>query len=221
MGASALMIGLSAASAIGQGVVSYRNSRAQAAALEQQARIAREEYEAQALLQERNASRATDEAEAVTKAGAYEEQKMRDRVRAIRGQQAANYGASGLSLASGTPVQVMADTEVQGAQDVAQYGLNTARKKFALVNQAQDYRTNARLQRQAGANKYNALMGEADAARSAGRNALAGSLFSVAGAVASNWTSAFGKSKSAPSNPWLKYRNGLDWTDRDYLKKRM
>ena len=66
-------------------------------------------------------------------------------------------------------------------------GLNTARRKFALINQAQDYTTNARFQRQAGHNQYEAYMGQASAARAAGRNALTGSLFAAVGQAAANW----------------------------------
>ena len=151
---SAVMIGLSAAATIGQGIIQYRNSKAQAAAYEFQARSARDSYEAQARIAEQNAGRARAESEAVTQAGAVEQKQMRDKIRAIQAQQAAGYGASGLSLASGTPMSVMTDTMVQGEEDVRQMGLNTARKKFALINQAQDYTTNARLQRQAGHNQF-------------------------------------------------------------------
>ena len=48
---SAVMIGLSAAAAIGQGVIAYKNSQAQAAAYEFQAKSARDSYEAQAKAQ--------------------------------------------------------------------------------------------------------------------------------------------------------------------------
>ena len=184
---SAVMIGLSAAAAVGQGIMQYRNSKAQAAALEFQARSARDSYEAQARIVEQNAGRARAESEAVTQAGAVEQRQMRDRIRAIQAQQAAGYGASGLSLASGTPAAVMTDTIVQGEEDVRQQTLNTARRKFALVNQAQDYELTSRLQRQAGHNQYEAYMGQAAAARSAGRNALMGSLFAAVGQAAANW----------------------------------
>lgn len=184
---SAVMIGLSAAATIGQGIMQYKNSKAQAAALEFQARSARDSYEAQARIAEQNAGRARNEAEAVSKAGAVEQKQMRDRIRAIQAQQAAGYGASGLSLASGTPQDVMVDTMVQGEEDVRQQMLNTARRKFALINQAQDYNTTARYQRQAGHNQFEALMGQASATRQAGRNALTGSLFAAVGQAAANW----------------------------------
>ena len=184
---SALMIGLSAAAAVGQGIIQYRNSKAQAAALEYQARATRDSYEAQARIAEQNEARARNEAEAVSKAGAVEQKQMRDKIRAIQAEQAAGYGASGLSLASGTPQNVMVDTIVQGEEDVRQQTLNTARRKFALINQAQDYNTSARYQRQAGNNQFEALMGQASATRQAGRNALTGSLFAAVGQVAANW----------------------------------
>ena len=204
---SAVMIGLSAAATIGQGIMQYKNSKAQAAAYEFQARSARDSYEAQARIAEQNAGRARNEAEAVTQAGAVEQKQMRDKIRAIQAQQAAGYGASGLSLASGTPMSVMTDTMVQGEEDVRQMGLNTARRKFALINQAQDYNTTARLQRQAGHNQYEALMGQASAARSAGRNALTGSLFAAVGQAAANW----GNFKAPASNDTLTaYANTVD-----------
>ncbi|MGI6076167.1 MAG: virion core protein, T7 gp14 family [Pyramidobacter sp.] len=194
------MMGISAAMAIGQGIVQYRNAKAQAAALEYQARVSRGQAEAQARIAEQNEGRARNEAEALSRSGAVERQRMRDRIRAIQAQQAAAYGASGLSLASGTPLDVMVDTAVQGEEDVRQQELNVARRKFALINQAQDYKTNARLQRQAGHNQYEALMGQAGAMRSAGRGALAGSLFSVVGQMASEWGGG-GTLKAAPASP--------------------
>ncbi len=205
---SAVLIGLSAAAAIGGGIMQYNAARNHADAAEATAN-------AQARIQEQNSQRARDEAEATTKAGAQEEDKLRDRLRAIQGAQAAGYGASNLSLASGSPLAVSADTAVQGDEDIATYDQNTARRKFALVNQAQDYELNARLTRQSGQNQASAL-------RSSGNAALAGSVFSAAGTVANKWTNMFGSSGSAAgASSGLKYAGDTysnDWTMRDYMK---
>lgn len=201
---SAVMLGLTAVGAIGQGIIQYRNSKAQAAALEFQAHAAKNQYDAQARISEQNEGRARNEAEAAARAGAVEQRQMRNRIRAIQSEQAARYGASGLSLASGTPMSALVSTEVEGEEDVRRQGLNTAMKRLGLVNQAQDYNTNARLQRQAGENQFNTLMNQASAARSAGRNALTGSIFSAVESIATGWGGGAAKA-AMPKAPTPNY----------------
>lgn len=195
---SAVLIGLTAAGAVVQGIMQHNAAKAQAAAAEHQAKVAKAQAEAQARISEQNEGRAKAEAEAVSRDSAIEQRQMRNKIRAIQAQQAANYGASGLSLASGTPLTVMTDTAVQGEEDVRNAMLSDARRKFALINQAQDYNTQARYQRQAGQNQYDAYMGQARAYKSAGNNALAGSIFSAAVQTAANWGGISAKTPVAP-----------------------
>lgn len=175
MGAAATI--LSAVSVIGGGIMQYNALRAQAAAAQAQA-------EAQAQRSEQNAQLARNEAQATSEAGAREEEKLRDKIRRVQGAQAAAYGASGLSLASGSAGTVMADTAVEGEEDVTTLRENYQRKKFSIMNQATNYDHDAALSRMTG----NA---QASAYRAQGSAALGGSLLSAAGLVSKKWDSMF------------------------------
>ena len=155
----------------------YNASRAQAAA-------ARAQAEAQAQRSEQNAQLARNEAQATSEAGAREEEKLRDKIRRVQGAQAAAYGASGLSLSSGSAGTVMADTAVEGEEDVTTLRENYQRKKFSIMNQATNYDHDAALSRMTG----NA---QASAYRAQGSAALGGSLLSAAGLVSKKWDSMF------------------------------
>ena len=175
MGAAATI--LSAVSTIGGGIMQYNASRAQAAA-------ARAQAEAQARRSEQNAQLARNEAQATSEAGAREEEKLRDKIRRVQGAQAAAYGASGLSLASGSAGTVMADTAVEGEEDVTTLRENYQRKKFSIMNQATNYDHDAALSRMTGS-------AQASAYRAQGSAALGGSLLSAAGLVSEKWDSMF------------------------------
>ena len=164
MGAAATI--LSAVSTIGGGIMQYNALRAQAAAAQAQA-------EAQAQRSEQNAQLARNEAQATSEAGAREEEKLRDKIRRVQGAQAAAYGASGLSLASGSAGTVMADTAVEGEEDVTTLRENYQRKKFSIMNQATNYDHDAAL------------------SRAQGSAALGGSLLRAAGLVSKKWDSMF------------------------------
>lgn len=177
-GMSLIGLALSAAAPIVSGVM-QRNAAKTAAAQ------ARETAAAQARIAEQNRGLARDEAEATSKAGAEEEQKLRDRVRATLASQNAQYGAAGLSLASGSPFHVEASTLEEGEADVGTLRENYARKKFSLVNQAQQYSTQGR---------YALIEGDAKARayEAQGRAALTGGLLQSAGFVASKWGDMLG-----------------------------
>lgn len=177
-GMSLIGLALSAAAPIVSGVM-QRNAAKTAAAQ------ARETAAAQARIAEQNRGLALGEAEATSKAGAEEEQKLRDRVRAMLASQNAQYGASGLSLASGSPFHVGLSTLEEGEADVGVLRENYARKKFSLVNQAQQYGTQGR---------YALIEGDAKARayEAQGRGALTGGLLQSAGFVASKWGDRLG-----------------------------
>lgn len=159
-----------------------------------QAQIAKAQAENQARVYEQNANLARDEAEATAKAGATEEQKLRDKVRQVRGSQNAVYGASGLSLASGTPAEVGMDTEIAGEQDANLLRKNYQRKKFALINDASNSDWQAGESRKAGEAISAAYSNQ-------GKAAMFGSLLGAAGTVASKWDSIneLWGSKSSPN----------------------
>ena len=169
----------------------YSGMAAQSAA-KKQAEIQRAQAENQARVLEQNAAQARSEAEAVIAAGNSEEKKLRENVRRVRGAQDAAFGASGLSLNSGTPVSVAVDTEVQGEEDAGLLRKNYARKAFGLRNEASAYDWQASESRNLGNYSANAI-------RNAGNSSMAASLLGAAGTVASKWdslTSLGNKSKS-------------------------
>lgn len=181
MGAVA-SIALTAASTIGAGIMQYRAAKSAAAVAQEQAR-------AQAHIYNQNAALARDEAEATARAGQKEEDKIRDRVKRTLGAQSAQYGAAGLSLASGTPLTVAADTAAEGEMDIGTVRENYGRKRAGLEMQAQQYNTQGR---------YSILEGDAKAAayKAEGRGAMMGSLLSTAGYVASKWSNIGNSGKS-------------------------
>lgn len=157
----------------------YSGLAAQSAA-RQQAQIAREQSEAQARVYEQNADMARQEAEATADAGRSAERKLRQDIASVRGSQSAAFGANGLSLASGSPLDVAVDTAVQGEEDVDMLRKNYQRKKFGLMNEASMYEWQAGETRKAG-------QAVASAYSSQGNAALFGSLLGSAGTVASKW----------------------------------
>lgn len=180
-GMSLIGLVLSAAAPIVSGVM-QRNAAKTAAAQ------AQEQAAAQARIAEQNRALALDEAEATSKAGAKEEQKVRDRVRATLGAQNAQYGAAGLSLASGSPLDVGLSTLEEGEVDAGAVRENYARKKFSLVNQAQQYGAQGRYALMEGDTKARAYEAQ-------GKAALTGGLLQSAGFVASKWGDRLGTAR--------------------------
>ena len=182
----------------------YSGMAAQSAAIKQ-AEIQRAQAENQARVLEQNAAQARSEAEAVLAAGNSEEKKLRENVRRVRGAQDAAFGASGLSLDSGTPVSVAVDTEVQGEEDAGLLRKNYARKAFGLRNEASTYDWQAKESRNLGTFSANA-------ARNAGNSAMVGSLLGAAGTVASKWDSlASPVTKSKSKGITFSLRPEKDW----------
>jgi len=157
----------------------YSGLAAQNAA-KQQAQIARAQSEAQAKAYEQNADMARQEAEATADAGRSAERKLRQDIASVQGSQNAAFGANGLSLASGSPLDVSIDTAVRGEEDVDMLRKNYQRKKFGLMNEASMYGWQANETRKAGQAVASAYSNQGDAA-------LFGSLLGAAGTVASKW----------------------------------
>mgnify|MGYP003593499889 CR=1 FL=1 len=182
----------------------YSGMAAQSAA-KKQAEIQRAQAENQARVLEQNAAQARSEAEAVIAAGNSEEKKLRENVRRVRGAQDAAFGASGLSLNSGTPVSVAVDTEVQGEEDAGLLRKNYARKAFGLRNEASAYDWQASESRNLGNYSANAI-------RNAGNSSMVASLLGAAGTVASKWDSlrSLGN-KSKSTGVTFSLRPERDW----------
>lgn len=177
-GVSLIGMALSAAAPIVSGIMQRNAAKAAAAQ-------AREEAAARSRIAGQNRTLALNEAEATTRAGAKEEGKLRDRIHAALASQNAQYGAAGLSLSSGSPLDVAQSTLEEGEADATTLRENYARKKFSLVNQAQQYGTQGR---------YAMLDGEnrARAYEAHGRAAMTGGLLQGAGFVASKWSDRLG-----------------------------
>jgi len=68
--------------------------------------------------QELNEQMYLDEAEAAQTQAEYEEDLARDRLKRLIGQQRTLYAKAGVDLSSGSPLMVLADTQVQGEKDL-------------------------------------------------------------------------------------------------------
>lgn len=148
--ASLIMTGLGAGvSAYG----AYQQGQAQAAAMESQASI----YEAQAADARKRAAR--------------EERLMREQGERVKGRQRAVLGASGVSLSTGSPQDLLADTQRSIEMDAWTIRENAGREAWGYQSQAKVSRAGASNAKQAG------LFG-------AGANLLTG-----AGMVADKWYS--------------------------------
>lgn len=200
---------VSVAGSILQGISANNAAKAQANIARQQA-----EYQAQVL--EQNAAQARNDSESVARQGRVEEGKLRDKHRQIQGSQSAAYGASGLSLASGTPTDVSVSTAAAAEQDIDLLRQNYQQQKFRYINEAVSLQNQANMSRTAGENTASAL-------RSQGKAALVGSLLTSAGTVASKWDTIFGSSagtraSAATSNFGIPVRSnaslpsGWGWT---------
>lgn len=127
--ASLVMTGLGAVtSAYG----AYQQGQAQGAAMEAQAKI----YEAQAADSQRRASR--------------EERLMREQGARIKGRQRAVLGASGINLSTGSPMDVIADTQRSIEMDAWTIRENAGRESWGYQSQASVSKAGASNARQAG-----------------------------------------------------------------------
>lgn len=87
----------------------------------------------------RNAAMARQAAADAKERGAREEEKVRRRTSALIGRQRAIIGGSGLSLESGSALNVLADTEMLGELDAQTVQNNAAREAFGYEVQAQNF----------------------------------------------------------------------------------
>lgn len=210
------------ANAEAQAIAAKQNAEAQAAATRRSA-------ETQAKLYEQNAELARNQAAANAQDERTAESQLRDRIRRTRASQAAAYGASGVSVDSGSPLIVDTDTAVQGEDDVLTLRNNYARKSNSYRNQASMYEGRASGVRSTGdidaqnilnsgyASAQNALnqgYAQANAAESSGRSALGGALISGTGLVADKWNYMSSSSKKKTQNKY--YGSWYDGKALDY-----
>jgi hypothetical protein len=70
--------------------------------------------------------------------GEQQESASRMKYGAVRGQQAANYGASGVAVGSGSPVDTLANTDAMSAYDAAIIRNNAAREAWGYRSKAKE-----------------------------------------------------------------------------------
>jgi hypothetical protein len=138
-----------------------------------------------------NARRSENEATQTRNKGVEEENTQRQKTAQLLSEQRAQLGASGVSLASGSPLQLQEDTELLGEIDARRIKSNYDLQAQSLDDEAGLQLGNASAQRTAG---NNAMFGSALGA--------AGSALGAAGSVASTWytpsSSAFNPLTVAP-----------------------
>lgn len=122
---------------------------------------------------EYNAKLAERKAQDTVNRGQEEENKHRRKVSALKGQQKAQFGASGVELDSGSASDILAETEVLGEYDALTIRGNAERE-------AQSLRDSARVERYLGKQK-----------KEAGKTRAVGTAITTAGSVAGGWNKAF------------------------------
>lgn len=117
----------------------------------QQGRAAAAAATAQANAAAQNAKISAKQAELAAQNGAREEREMRQRGAAIIGAQKAGYGASGLDIGAGSPLDILTDTRYQNELDSLNVRRNAANQVWGyqaeqtnFVNQASAARASAR-----------------------------------------------------------------------------
>lgn len=133
-----------------------------------QATAASSRYNAQ--VQEMNATLADRRAKDALERGAVEEQRKRQQVAGLQGQQKAAMAANGVDLTFGSPLDTIVDSAVMGEMDALTIRTNTAREAY-------DYKVGAVNQR-AGATMSRAA---ADNAETSGYLGAAGTILGGAG----------------------------------------
>lgn len=140
-----------------------------------QATAAANRYNAQ--IMEMNATLAERKAKDALERGAIEEQRKRQEVARIRGQQTAAFAANGVDLQFGSPLDTIVDTAVMGELDALTIRTNAHRESY-------DYRMDA-VNKRSGA----AL------SRSQADSAVIGSIAGAGGTVLAGAGKAYGASK--------------------------
>lgn len=128
-----------ALSAIGVGVQAYSANK--------EAKAANAAAEYNASIQERNATIAGIRANDAIARGDIEEKKYRLQVSKLVGEQRSEYGASGVVVDTGSPLDVNLDTVEQGELDALTIRHNASIEAWGLRNQAEEAIGNASLYR--------------------------------------------------------------------------
>ena len=118
---------------------------------ERQGEAEQMQMEHNARVAEDNAENATYAAGEARKAGSREAKRHEQRVRLMVSRQKAAYGASGVDVNAGAPVDIMSDSILAGADDAAVIRRNAAMEAWGMKTRAADYRAQAGMYRVKGA----------------------------------------------------------------------
>lgn len=141
----------------------------------QQAQAAKAEGEYAAQVANNNAKVATQQADYERQLGNIEEEKHRRNVRQMLGSQRAALAANGIDTASGTALDLQAETAQFGEEDALAIRANAARKAWGYEVEAGNYKAESR------------------AAKARGKNQSIGTYLGTAANVASMGYSYYGK----------------------------
>ena len=139
-----------------------------------QSRAAKAAYDYQAQVAENNRRLAEMQAEDALERGRIKEQEHRRKVLRFKGRQIASLAARGVDLRSGSPLDILAGTDVMGEYDAQMILANAEREAWARRIEANNYAANAGL-----------LRARASAERPLLRGA--STLLTGAGVVADRW----------------------------------
>lgn len=124
----------------------------------QQMQAAKADALYQSKIAKQNASLAEAQAMQAGQAGSAEQSQIRERGRQVAGSQRAAYASSGIDVAGGSPLAVLADTAYQSEQDTQVSKYNTQLKMWGLQEQANNYRDQVKFAKQAGKNASNTAL---------------------------------------------------------------
>ena len=110
----------------------------------QQARAQKDTLKARATVARRNQELAAIEESNALKRGPRNEQSVRRDARSLQGAQRAAFTRRGIDVNFGTPLDIVAGTDVVGEFDVGTVRQNTANERFAAQVRGQGFQTEAR-----------------------------------------------------------------------------
>jgi hypothetical protein len=121
-----------------------------------QGQAAKSAANAQAAANEQNAKMADEQARDAVRRGAYDELKLRRQMQILQGQQRAMAAASGIEVDTGSPLAIQEASRKEGDQDAAIIRYNAAREAWGHGVQATNYRNAAAAARAQGKNAMTA-----------------------------------------------------------------
>lgn len=188
-----------------QAYSAFSDASAQKARAKAQSQIAANN----AIIAENNAKYAETQAADARDRGAKEADNLRRKLAKIEGSQRAGYAAAGVTLDTGSPLDILQDTNYLGNEDITTTLKNADREAMGYRMGAYNYRSQG-ANATAESNMYRSTASGINPYMSA-----AGSLLSSASTISSKWNS-FGSS-SAAATPKVYTQGPLPWLQPGYV----